>query len=449
MLTRSARVRYAADLEEIRRRGVLRVLTRNNSSSYFIARGRQLGFSYELARAFADELGVRVRVVVPNERAGLIPALLRGEGDLVAAGMTATEARAELVRFTPPLFEERRVVVTHRHVVKRLDTVEGLGGFELAIDPRSTTAAMLRALAPRVPAPLRVLEVPSDVEMEEMIRRVGTGEYEATVADETLVRLEQAAGAPVRTRLKLDGSLPKAWALRPSSRALSEAADDFVRRHARDGLIRIVWHKYFEPEARHARRAQDLEFRADRDGMLSPYDALFRREGARVNVDWRLLASVAYSESRFDPRAESRFGAAGLMQLMPSTARRYARARGSDEAVRRRLLDPAYSVRIGARYLRWLLGQFEDPAISADDTVRLALAAYNVGIGHVKDARELALRVGLDPDRWSGVEEALRMKKDPRWHEMTKYGYCRAEQPIAYVTRVLARYQAYVQHVAY
>ncbi|NJK88156.1 MAG: transporter substrate-binding domain-containing protein [Myxococcales bacterium] len=108
-LMRHTREQYAADLEGIRRRGVLRVLTLNNSSSYFITRGTQRGFEYELAEAFAKELGVRLAIVVPTSRGSLIEELLAGNGDLIAAGMTKTEARAEKVRFTRPLLSSPRV----------------------------------------------------------------------------------------------------------------------------------------------------------------------------------------------------------------------------------------------------------------------------------------------------------------------------------------------------
>ena len=450
VLTRHTQLRYAGDLDEVKRRGVLRVLTRNNSSSYFVAKGRQWGFQYETAKAFADELGVRLAMVVPASRAGLIPALLKGEGDMIAAGMTPTKARAKLVRFTPALFEARRTVVTHEHIIKTLERPQDLPQFLLHLSFRSTTHDMAKALEAELGVPLRLAEVPPQLEMEEMIRLVAVGEYEATIADENVLALEQIDGAPVVGRIGVGESKQKVWAVRPSATQLAAAADSFVERHSKDGLLRIIFHKYYSTKSRRARRARESDLRADSNQRISPYDELFREEGAKYEIDWRLLAALAYSESRFDPTVQSRFGAAGLMQVLPSTARRHGRLTGDDAAVTAALLDPTVNIKIGTRYLHWLMDRFDDDGADKRQVIRFALAAYNVGVGHLIDARDLATKVGLDRNRWfQNVEKALRLKKDRKWHEQTRYGFCRAEQPIAYVSRIQTRYDVYVRHVAF
>lgn len=450
VLTRHTKLIYAGDLEEVKRRGVLRVLTRNNSSSYFIARGRQLGFQYEMARHFADTLGVRLAIVVPSSRAGLIPALLRGEGDLIAAGMTPTPARAKLVTFTPGLFEAQRVVVTHRSIIKRLERAEDLARFEIALSFRQTTYQMAKALEAEIGVPLRLRDVPGNQEMEEMLRRVATGEYEATIVDQNLYELQTALGAPLKKRLKVGAPLSKAWAVRPSAQQLAAAATAFIENSNKDGLSRINYHKYHKARARHARKAKDLEMRADAEGSISPYDDILQAEGERTGIDWRLLAAVAFAESRFDPTVESRFGAVGLMQVLVSTARHRGGLAGTDAEVVEQLKQPAVNIRVGAGYLKWLLARFDEPDVAPRQQIRFALAAYNVGLGHVADARELAAREGLDPNRWfQHVEEAMRLKKLPKYHETTRYGFCRAEQPIAYVSRIQTRYDAYVRHVTF
>ena len=137
------------------------------------------------------------------------------------------------------------------------------------------------------------------------------------------------------------------------------------------------------------------------------------------------------------------------MQVLPSTARKHGGVSGNDDEIIRQLLVPVVNVRIGSKYLAWLIRQFENEAITKEQSIYFALASYNVGLGHVKDSRALARRVGLDDGLWfEQVEKALRLKKDPRWYVRTRYGYCRAEQPIAYVSRVDGRYKAYARHVA-
>lgn len=446
---RSSPIHHTGDLDEIRRRGVLRVLTRNNSSHYFVLRGEQWGFQYELAQRFAERLGVRLQMVVPTDRDSLTQALLEGEGDIIAAGMTITAGRGEAVLFSPPVTHARRVVVTHEDIVKRLETPEDLSRFVVHLNFRSTTFAMAERFQRRLGLPLLVQDVPPDVEMEEMLRRIGSGEYEASIVDENLLRLEQAGGTPVEARIPIGASIAKGWAFRPTSTELAQEAGAFIERHRRDGLIRVIYGKYFIPTTRFARRARDFEFRADEDGRISPYDEIFRRVGVETGIDWRLLAALAYSESRFNPNVTSPFGAVGLMQVLPSTAAQdkgIRRPKDLDRALR----DPEFNIRLGARYLRWLMARFEEEGVSKKQQLRFALAAYNAGLGHIMDARDLAERTGRDPNLWFGnVEQAVLLKKDRKWHSKTRFGFCRADQVIAYVSRIQTRYDVYVRHVPF
>lgn len=439
-LTRHTRDRYVADLEQIKQRGVLRVLTRNSSATYFVARGAQRGFQFELAQAFADHLGVRLAMVVPPSRDALIEALLNGEGDMIAAGMSKTPARGEKVRFTHPVFTARRVFVTHRHTVKLVEALEDVAQFDVHLSFASTTFQNVKEVERLTGEPLRLFDTGGDEEMEAMLQKVSDGVYEATVADRSLVELARAAGAEVAARIELGEPKPKAWAFHPAAVELAEAADAFVRKHRKSGLIRMMYARYFKAGSRFAARARDLEYRADASGAISPYDDLFKEAGRETGIDWRLLAAVAYSESRFDPTAKSRWGAVGLMQVLPNTARRVG--------ISRRLEDPRRNILAGARYLRRLARIFEQEGVAKRQQMRFALAAYNAGLGHIFDARKLARMTDRDPNRWfHNVEEALALKMDRRWHEKTKYGYARASETIKYVSKIQSRYDVYVRHV--
>jgi membrane-bound lytic murein transglycosylase F len=437
-LTRHTRDIYAVDLDEIKKRGVLRVLTRNNSAHYYIARGEQRGFEYELAKAFAKELGVRLAVVVPPSRNALIKGLLDGHGDMIAAGTTITNVRGEKVLFTPPVTSAPRVVTTHENIVKPLETLEDLSAFEIHLSFRSTTLRDMRAVETKLGRALRLVDVTDGVEMEAMVHRVGEGEYEATVIDEDLLHLAQAAGEPVQTGVIISEARHKGWAVHPGAPALHEAASQFIEKHSKSGLIRILYGKYYRANSRFAKKAQELEYRADASGTISPYDDLFKEAEAETGLDWRLLAAVAYTESRFDPKAESRWGAKGLMQVLPSTAK----------SIGFRSLDsPRAQVMAGAKYLARLVSRF-DESIAERQRIRFALAAYNAGLGHVYDARRLAEQTKKNPDRWfKNVEEALKLKMDKKWHEKTRHGYCRAVETVQYVSSIQTRYDVYVRHV--
>lgn len=439
-MTRHTRERYVGDLAEIKKRGVLRVITRNNSSAYFIAKGQEYGFQYEFAAALAKDLGVRLAIVVPPSRDNLIQALIDGDGDVIAAGMTVTSTRADRVLFTSPVWTSPRVLVTHPLTVKPLEKPEDAAAFTIHLSFNSTTRETALELEKQVGVPLFLKDTTGDEEMEEMLAHVASGAYEATIVDKDIFELERASGMEVAARLEIGAPLPKAWAFRKESRALHEHADNFIKKHSKDGLIRILYVKYFGARSRFAKAARDPELRADEHGGgLSPYDAIFKKEAAAVKLDWRLLAALAHTESRFDPEAKSPWGAIGLMQVLPATAQ---------EVGIKDPTAPAENVKAGARYFKRLLDMFADEGLEERQQIRFAIASYNVGYGHVRDARYLAELTGKDKNRWFGnVEQALLLKKQPKWHEKTKLGYCRADEPVHYVSRVQASYDIFVRHV--
>jgi peptidoglycan lytic transglycosylase F len=438
-LTRHTRERYVGDLDEIKKKGVLRVLTRNNSSAYYISKGEQRGFEFELARELAKNLGVRLAIMVPSSRDDLISILLAGGGDLIAAGMTVTSTRAEQLRFTTPMLRSARYVVTHALDRRLILGPEDLDQTAIHVRFSSTTFTTAKLLEKELPFMLPITEIKEGMEMEEMLERVVSGEYDATIVDEDVFVLEQAVGLPIAARLDIGEPLPKAWATRPDSIALHAVADAFIRKHLRDGLIRILYQRYYLPASKAAAVAHDFDMRADARGRISPYDELFKKEADANRIDWRLLAAIAFTESRFDPAAASPFGAVGLMQVLPATAK---------EVGISPLGDVASNIRAGARLLRRLIDSFAEDGLEERQQVRFAIAAYNVGLGHVKDARTIATEVGLDKNVWfKNVEEALRLKKLPKWHEKSKFGYCRADEPIQYVSKVQSWYDVYVRYL--
>jgi membrane-bound lytic murein transglycosylase F len=324
--------------------------------------------------------------------------------------------------------------------VKKVESVEDLAQLTLSISFRSTTHRDALELQASSGVKLNLADVSDGVEMEEMMERVARGEYEATIADSNLVDLARAMGVEVEPRFAIGKPHQKGWAVHPAAPALQAAADQFIAESRKNGLIRIFHARYYETRSKWVKKAHDDELRTDVAGRISPYDELFKKAGAETGLDWRLLAAVAYTESRFDPKAKSDWGAVGLMQVLPSTAKGLG--------VKEGLEDPAVNIMVGSRYLKRLVSIFEKEEITKRQRIRLAVAAYNAGIGHILDARALARQTGRDPNRWfQSVEQALLLKTDRKWHEKTKYGYCRAGETIGYVSAVQSRYDVYARHV--
>lgn len=423
---------YTDDLEGIRERGTLRVLTVRSPSSYFMHGGEQRGFEFELMRRFAGRHELRVEVVVPPSRADLVPWLLEGRGDVVAAGLTVTPELTRAVAFTRPYQNTQEVVVVRESA--RVDDLDDLRGRTVYVREGSAHHETLRELR-LCDDDFAIELVPESVTPGEIFDHVEDGTWDATVCDSHVLEMECAFGRGLRAAFPIK-AVRHAWATRPGSPALREALDQFLRSEYRGLHFNVIHERYFE--SARAVVAADDEYRSDVSGRISPWDDLIRRYAAEQGLDWRLVAAQMYQESQFDESRVSPAGAAGLMQIMPGTAR--------DLGLEARH-DPDESIRAGTAYLRTLIDQF-DPELPLATRIRFALASYNAGSGHVQDARRLAARLGWSPDEWYGsVERALLLLQRPEYYRDARHGYCRAHETVLYVKEIDRRYRAYVEHV--
>ncbi len=430
-LTRHLEERALGDLDRIRERRVLRVLTRNNAATYFLYRGRQVGFEFELARRFASEIGCRLQIVVPANADELIPWLLEGRGDLVAASMTVTDERRKRVAFSRPYNLVSEVIVT-RASDETLKGPPDLAGRDVVVRASSSYYESLARLQPTVEFSL--IPAAEDLETEELIGLVGEGEIDVTVADSNILDIELTYRDDVRGAFVLGDRKRIAWAFRPDDVRLRDAADRFLRREYRGEFYNVLYRRYFRDSKRIAKVAPA---RAGRDRRISPYDDLFRKIAREVEIDWRLLAAQAYAESQFNAQAQSWAGALGLMQVLPRTAH--------EMGIEGPLEVPENGIRAGARYLRHLLELFER-SLPTEERLRMALGAYNAGRGHILDGRRLARERGLDPDRWFGnVDRVLPLLSKKSYYSRSRYGYCRCGQTVAYVRRIQDQYAAYAR----
>lgn len=425
------------DLPGIRERGVLRVLTRNNAANYYVWNGELMGFEYELAREFARRLDLRLEMVVTPSHADLLPWLQEGRGDVVAASLTATPERAAEhdVVFSRRTQRVDEVVVTRADDDAEIDSVEDLAGRRFLVRRNSHYVGTLESLRDDGIA-LEIELAPGELETEEIIERVAYGEADLTLADRHIVDIELTWRDDVRAAMAIGEPVDHGWAVRRDNPKLLAAIDDFFRREYRGTFYNVLANRYFREPRRIRVHAAD---RVQRAGRIWPWDDTVRHYAFAYGFDWRLIAAQMYQESGFDPKARSFAGASGLMQVMPRTAREM----GIED-----LDDPTSGIHAGVRYLAWMRDRYEDD-LPADQRTWFALASYNVGHGHVQDARSLAAARGWDPDRWFGhVERAILLKRRRDVATRTRYGWCRCDEPVRYVRAVRKRYRAYVQEAA-
>ena len=447
-LTVHTRVTATPDLAGIKERKVLRVLTRNNALTYLLYRGAQFGFDYDLSELLAEALGVRLEIIVVPSRDQLIPWLLEGRGDLIAASLTATDDRMEKVLFSRPYLYTDEVIVARKRARDAPKTIEDLAGRTVHVRSSSSYARTLQALQARG-IDIKIAEVPEDMETEAIIEGVAKRKYALTVADRHILEVELAYGTRVQagpkltevapraereaTRFAPDGGKDIAFAMRPDAVKLKAFIDGWIKKNYRGRRYNILKRRYLS-SGRAVRRYRRR--RVGRTGQISPYDKIIQKYASRYHFDWRLMAAQAFVESRFNPKAQSWVGARGLFQVMPRT--------GASLGFYK-LEDPDVGTHAGIKYMDRLVRRF-DPKLPFRQRVRFALAAYNAGLGHVMDARKLARQKGWDPDRWFGnVERAMLLLSERKYYRKARHGYCRGKEPVAYVSHIQAKYQAYVE----
>jgi membrane-bound lytic murein transglycosylase F len=435
----SGRPDHPRTLEEIKASGYIRVLTRNNDTSFFIYRGHRMGFDYELGKKLAQRLGIRVDMVITQGWNDMVPALLRGEGDAIAAQMTVTDERKAQVQFAQPWSRTREVVVW-KDGAPPIKSADDLAGKDVHVRAGSTYEETLKTLNERFaregkPA-IQIKLLSDDLETDAILAGVSKGEYVYTLADDLLAGIHAAyfdnlvVGPPVSAERDL------AWAVRPQDSRLMKEIDGVFHEMRKKPDFNILKKKYFEAERDFKKRGKD-KFYASETGTLSPYDPMVMKYSEQHSFDWRLVAAQVYQESRFDPKTKSWVGAQGLFQIMPATAR----GLGIIDPT-----DPEQSIRGGLKYMEQLSKHYDEIA-DPIERYRFALAAYNSGFGHVDDARKLARKSGKDDAVWKNVAYWLLKLADKKVAARTRFGYCRGTEPVDYVRHIDERYAGYVQLV--
>ncbi len=424
------------DLDDIKRRGSIRVLTRNNPVNYFLYRGQAMGFDYELARLAARQLDVRLEMIVPPRQDLLVPWLLEGRGDVIAASFAITPERKKSVEFSRPYLYADVVVVQRKGENPPLRTPGDLRGKSVHVKRSSGYYEKLVSLREQV-GPFEIVEASEDLETCQLIGLVGDGLIPLTVADSHFLQAEMARRDDVEAAFSLSGNPNDqgeksiAFGVRPDNPDLKAFFNRFVKDTYRGVEYNLARQRYFV--SRPSKGSETLPRLSD-EGRLSPYDDVIKKYARRYRLDWRLMAAQAYQESRFEPEVKSWAGARGLFQIMPRTAM---------ELGFRDVEHPEAGIHAGVKYMSHLVSRFES-SVPLKHRVRFALAAYNAGWGHLRDARRLAAQQGWDRDKWFGhTEKAILLLEQPRFYSRAQHGYCRGSETVSYVSQIQLRYDHY------
>lgn len=423
------------DLGEIKKKKHLRALVDYSSTSYFLYKGKAMGYEYELLQRFAEHIGVDL-VVIPIENLDEVIDLLTSyQGDVIASNLTITEKRAEKIEFSIPILDTKQVLVQKKDGDLIKSPLE-LKGKDIYVRRESSFYDRLNNLSSEIGGGLHIKTVSGEHTVEELMQMVNEGKIEYTVADRHVARINSSYFRNLDISVEL--SLPQqvAWAVRKESPDLKIAMDQWLKKFKKTTDFRVIYLKYYGNTHLFKERIHSKYFSA-KSGKISDFDELIQTQAEKLGWDWRLLASLVYQESGFDPNVTSWMGARGLMQLMPSTAEQY----GLDSTA-----TPEMNLKAGVKYLSWLNKQFYNKIPAEDERKKFVLASYNVGLGHVFDAMRLAEKYNKNPNIWNeNVEVMLLNKMKPQYYqdEVVKYGYCRGSEPYAYVRDIYNRFDNY------
>lgn len=432
-------------LEKIKKRGRIVALTDYNSTSYFIYRGTPMGFQYDMLKMLAEHLGVNLEIIVSSDLQGSFEQLQKNQCDVIAINLTVTKERTKIVDFTKPVIQTRQVLIqrkpdgwekmTAKEIDKQLIRNQlDIAGKTVYVQSGSSFIDRLHNLSDEIGDSINIVPI-DNYETEQLITLVAKGEIDYTVADENVAMINQTYYPQIDVKTAISFPQNLAWAVNKESKDFLEEINNWLDNIEGTAKYAVIYNKYFKNIK--AARRQTSDYLSVTGGKISVYDDAIKKYAEAIDWDWRLLASMIYQESRFNPKVKSWAGAYGIMQLMPLTAERFGVNRHS---------SPEKQIEAGTKFIKWLDDQLKDEIPDKQERIKFILASYNVGLGHIQDAMTLAKKNGKDPLKWEdNVDYYVLNKSNPKYYRDpdVKFGYCRGQEPYDYVIAILDRYEHY------
>ena len=414
-------------LDQVLEKGELRVVTRDSPTAYTVGPDGPSGPEFDLVQAFADDLGVKLVIEPVGNTSEILPKLVSGEAHMAAAGLSITDTRQEYLNFGHP-YQSVDVHLIYRLGTGKPTSLEDILSRSIEVMAGSSHADMLASIQESYPE-LEWTEN-ADIEVADLMSKVAMGEIEFTIADSPDFDIQRHFYPDLRVALDLDVGDPVAWGFpKGTADTLLARADEFLIRADRAGMLAQVNDRYYGFTKRFD-YVGTRNFIRHYENRLPRYRAMFEDAGAEWGVDWRLLAAIGYQESHWRSQAVSPTGVRGIMMLTLDTA---------DYLDLDDRLDPRSSIFGGAQYFMRQTERIAD-TVAEPDRTWMALAAYNVGFNHIKDARTIVEWKGGDPNTWVDISEALPLLSQRKWYSKLPYGYARGWEPVLYVNNIRAYY---------
>lgn len=417
-------------LEQIKFNNTLNVVTRNSLTTYYEGPFGATGLEYDLARSFADTLGVRLNLIVEEDAASMFTLLTQGKADIVAAGLTVTRQRRQFLDFGPSYMRTTpQLVYRINSSNRRPRKIADLVGKQIEIVTNSSHADIMKQHQ-KTHHNLQWHES-NEHNSDELMQLVWSRLIDYTVADSIELKLKQRFYPELAAAFDLKQPDNIAWALHKGvDNSLLNEVNNFFEKIKDNNLLKILHNKYYGHVVKFS-YIDNQTYKRDIQKKLPRFINHFKAAAKKYNLDWRLLSAVGYQESHWEPDAISPTGVRGIMMLTNDTAKFVG--------IRDRL-DPIQSIVGGARYLRYMINKIPK-RIKEPDRTWMALAAYNIGYGHLEDARKITQKRGGNPDQWVDVKDSLPLLSKKRWYIKTKHGYARGYEPVHYVSNIRNYYE--------
>lgn len=429
------------DFQDIKNSGILRMITHYSTNTYFLNQGMEAGFEYDLVKEFAKEHDLAVEVVIVGAEDNPFELLNQGEGDVIAANYTITPERSEVANFTRLYNLVDQIIVYSADISDPPQSLHELADRGIPVHVQKNSAYHFRLMKLREEGiHLNLQVVTEGLETETALMQVSNGTFQATVSDDNMFYATNRYLKGLQPGPVISESDSIAWAVRSNAADLENHMNRFLYKHfritddrdapRRSAFLNILRKKYFNSTQQIAGH-QLTNWNEQSLGMISPYDELVKSVADSVGLDWLMLTAIIAQESGFDPASKSWAGAVGLMQVMPQFV----------ETPYEELFDPVQNIYQGAQIIKEHLDHYS--YMDEHNQRAFALATYNVGMGHMADARRIAIDQNKNPNDWNDVSDSLVRLMQRRYYRDARYGFARGIEPVRYVEEVSNRYRTY------
>ena len=413
-------------LQKIKARGELRIVTRIGPTTYFIGGNGSSGFEYDLAARFAEYLGVKLSVIATDDMRNVFRLVNSGQVDMAAAGLAITPERDKLFDFSP-FYQKIDIKLVFKQGNFWPRDLEQLDGNLTVLAGSSHSELLLRL---KQDHPNLSWHENSTLAVDDLVDEVLEGKINYTLLDSNDLILQRRYHPELAVAFTLEENNQLAWAMKKNAdHSLYQATAEFFSLMKENQKLANLLEVYYGHLENFDYVGSRRFLRAARK-KLQKYQTFFEEAGSQ-ELDWKLLAAISYQESHWNPKARSATGVRGMMMLTLPTAKQLG--------INNRL-DAEESIKGGSKYFLSMFKKFPD-RIQEPDRTWLALASYNVGFGHLEDARILTQLMGGNPDKWLDVKEHLPLLRQRKWYKQTRYGYARGDEPVQYVDNIRRYYE--------